>query len=158
RAQALVQRVKVVRVMQVQRLGDARFGEQFAAFLQQGEDGLAAGDGALVALRLALGLRVAPGAGALALAGGRVRMLAGGWGFAGRRAAVRVLAVLVLLGHEIALCEWPRRARCSLMSGAVDKVLTEPGVIPNLRGSRSPQGSRDTCPGGGIGRRTSFRY
>jgi hypothetical protein len=39
--------------MELQGVGDARLGEQFAAFLQQREDGLAAGNGLFVALRLA---------------------------------------------------------------------------------------------------------
>ena len=60
--QTLAQRIEVGFVVDRQCFGDARLGQQFGAFFEQGEDRLAAGDRARITLRLAIGMRITHGA------------------------------------------------------------------------------------------------
>ena len=112
RGEPLAQRLEIGFVVKLQRLGDARFGQQFAAIFQQGEDRLAARDRTRVTLRLAFGLGIAQrirlarapcGTGGGALFGVR-RFAACLWGLRGL-APARLRGSFS--GHQVSL--WYRR-------------------------------------------------
>ena len=62
RRKALAQRFQIDLVVDAQRFGNARLGQQFAAFFEQGQNRLPAWNRAIVALRLTVGVRIAAGA------------------------------------------------------------------------------------------------